>query len=196
MSIGLYDQIMTEVLIAIGGNLPKGESDLASTLSAALNMLNDVAGVRITRQSRWYQTPAWPPGPGSGPDFLNGAAVLETCLGPQEILLHLHEVEASLGRTRRERWEARVCDLDLLACGDAVLPDMDTVKYWMETGGTPGTAAPDQLILPHPRLHERAFVLVPTCDVAPGWVHPVLQRSAEALLADLPAAARDEARPV
>lgn len=196
MSIALYDQNMTEVLIAVGGNLPKGESDLASTLSAALNMLNDVAGLKVLRQSRWYRTPAWPPGPDAGPDFLNGAALLESTLAPQKILAELHNIEASLGRTRRTRWEPRVCDLDLIACGDTVLPDESTVTHWMKTGGAPGAAAPDALVLPHPRLHERAFVLVPICDIAPGWKHPILQRTVDALLADLPKDALAEIRPV
>ncbi len=181
----LYGQIMTEVLIALGSNLPRDVGDLASTLDTAINILNAVPGITVATQSPWYTTPAWPPGPEAGPDFQNGAALLESHLTPQEILAIIHDVEAQLGRVRRQRWEARVCDLDLLAVGDLILPDVATVKHWIEAGGDRSAPAPDQLVLPHPRLHERAFVLVPTCDIAPQWKHPVLQRTVADLLSDL-----------
>ena len=148
-------------------------------------MLEAKPRVRVVRRSRWYRTPAFPPG--NGPDFVNGAAMLESELGPEQILSYLHEVEAELGRERPVRWAPRVCDLDLLAAGQSILPDVAEVSRWMNLDAAEAEGcAPDQLILPHPRLHLRAFVLVPLNDIAPDWVHPIPQLSVSALLSQLP----------
>ena len=176
---------MTEYLIALGSNLPTDKYDLTSILSAALDQLHQRQGVSVDRISPWYRTPAWPEG--SGPDFVNGAALLRSSYSPIAILPYLHEVEKALGRERRERWGARTYDLDLIGAGALIVPDVGTVTDWIESG--PDAARiPDELLLPHPRLHERAFVLVPLCDIAPDWVHPVLNRSATQLLDSLPQA--------
>ena len=175
---------MSELLIALGANLLKDESDLASTLSRAIGLLEDNPQIEVVRRSRWYRTPAYPPG--SGPDFVNGAAALKSDLRPCEILQILHEVEAVLGRERRQRWAPRVCDLDLLAAGELVQPDAASVRNWMELDDQfAQVRAPDHLILPHPRLHMRAFVLVPLNDIASTWRHPILQLTVSELLARL-----------
>lgn len=89
---------MTSYLTALGSNLPSVENDLALTLERALDKLHQVPGVSVDRVSRWYRTPAWPEG--SGPDYVNGAAVLQSAKPPGEILQHLHAVEKTLGRER------------------------------------------------------------------------------------------------
>ncbi|MEM7213311.1 MAG: 2-amino-4-hydroxy-6-hydroxymethyldihydropteridine diphosphokinase [Pseudomonadota bacterium] len=180
---------MTEYLIALGSNLPLGEYDLTSILQKALDDLDQIAGVSVARVSHWYRTPAWPEG--SGPDFVNGAAALRSQKNPKEILQDLHGVEKALGRERRIRWGARTCDLDLIGAEELVLPSHDAVLSWINSEPD-RDRVPAELLLPHPRLQERAFVLVPLCDVAPGWVHPVLQHTAETMQAALPEVARNE----
>jgi 2-amino-4-hydroxy-6-hydroxymethyldihydropteridine diphosphokinase len=174
-------------LIALGANLPSRHGAPQETLEAALAAL-EARGFTLEARSRWYRTPAFPPG--SGPDFVNGAARIGGVDDPARLLAALHEIERTIGRTRRQRWAPRTCDLDLLACGDRVLPDRETVARWIALAPeTQAATAPEHLILPHPRLQERGFVLRPLADVAPDWVHPVLGRDVRAMLAALPPAA-------
>ncbi|MEL6677340.1 MAG: 2-amino-4-hydroxy-6-hydroxymethyldihydropteridine diphosphokinase [Pseudomonadota bacterium] len=183
------DTNFSPVLVGYGANLPSDLGSPLETLSAGLAAL-DEAGLRVVARSRWYRTAAFPPG--SGPDFVNGACALETALSPKEILHTLHSVEAELGRERRKRWGPRVCDFDLLAVGDAVLPDAEGVGRWMsldplEAGNRP---APSDLVLPHPRMTERAFVLAPLMDIAPDWRHPLTGQTVQDHFAALPEADR------
>jgi 2-amino-4-hydroxy-6-hydroxymethyldihydropteridine diphosphokinase len=112
------------------------------------------------------------------------------------LMAALHSIEEEFGRTRAHRWEARVMDLDLIGFGDAVLPDARTRAEWAAL--PPDIAAkrmPDRLIVPHPRLAERAFVLVPLADVAPEWVEPSSGLSVAQMLAACPQADLAEIRP-
>jgi 2-amino-4-hydroxy-6-hydroxymethyldihydropteridine diphosphokinase len=176
-------------LIALGANLPSPAGAPRATLEAALAALQ-ARGIEVVARSRWRRTPAFPPG--AGPDFVNGAAALRSALAPAELLRVLHEVERELGRDRRRRWAPRACDLDLLACEDLVLPDRATVAAWIDADpATQAGEAPATLILPHPRMHERGFVLAPLADVAPDWVHPILCVDVRAMLGALPPDALD-----
>ena len=142
------------------------------TLAIALRLL-DGESVCVTSVSRVFRTPAWPPG--SGPDFANAAAIIETTLPPEALLARLHAVEAELGRIRTVRWGARAIDLDLLAYGDRIAPDEATLRHWIDLPAEAQVReAPGVLLLPHPRLQDRGFVLVPLADVAPDWRHPLL----------------------
>ena len=126
--------------------------------------------------SRYFNTPAFPAG--AGPDFVNAAASVEYAGTAADVLAQLHVVEAEMGRARVVRWGARTLDLDLIAAGDLVLPDAKAHQYWRDLPlETQKTAIPDVLVVPHPRLSERAFVLVPLLDVAPDWSHPVTGRT-------------------
>jgi 2-amino-4-hydroxy-6-hydroxymethyldihydropteridine diphosphokinase len=155
-------------------------------LEAALEALAGRQGIALVRRSRWFATPAVPAG--SGPDFVNGAAVMETALAPGALLEALHAVEAELGRVRPVRWAPRVCDLDLIAMGGLILPDRGTLARWMALDrGAAQQSAPPRLILPHPRLHERGFVLAPLADIAPDWRHPATGQTVREMLAALPA---------
>lgn len=174
-------------LVAFGANLPQNEHPPKETVRAALDALAE-AGFAPIVTSSIYVTPCFPAG--AGPDYVNAVAQINgASQRPEAILDVLHKIEARFGRTRENRWAGRTLDLDLIAMGDLVLPDAQTHRRWRELAPEDqARQAPDQLILPHPRLQDRAFVLVPLCDVAPDWRHPVLGLTARALLAALPAA--------
>lgn len=140
------------ILIGIGGNLhhPNFGSP-RETCAAALAALTE-DGIVVLRRSRWFESAPVPPS--DQPWFVNGVAQLATDLNPIQLMDLLHGVEESFGRVRRERNEARVLDLDLLAYDDIV--------------SAPGESP----ILPHPRLVERAFVILPLADILPLWRHP------------------------
>lgn len=177
-------QIRSIALIALGSNCPFGSVDVKQAIRMGMNACGADLGV-IRAESRFFKTPAYPPG--AGPDFVNAALELETSCTAQELIAGLHVVEASLGRDRRTRWGPRTLDLDLIAFDDLVVPDRETFLHW---AGLPlekqVKLAPEQLILPHPRLADRAFVLVPLLDIAPDWVHPVTGRSVRQMASDLP----------
>ncbi len=133
--------------IALGSNL----GDSFATLEAALNVLAQTPGIVLEARSHWYLTKAVGP---PQPNYLNGCALLQVTLMPHALLETLLQTEAKFGRVRRERWGARTLDLDLLLFDDVIL-------------STPN------LQIPHPRMAERAFVLVPLAEIAPHWVEPI-----------------------
>ena len=159
------------ILVALGANLPGPDGAPAiETCRRAAAALDALPGLRLRALSRWYATAPIPPTPGV-PDYINGVALLEPRPGaaapsPEALLAALQAIEARAGRVRPYPNAPRTLDLDLL--------DLDGQVR----------AGPDP-ILPHPRMQDRAFVLAPLADIAPGWVHPALGRSAAELLAGL-----------
>jgi 2-amino-4-hydroxy-6-hydroxymethyldihydropteridine diphosphokinase len=148
------------ILIALGANLPSQAGQPAGTLQRALGELES-QGVKIARVSPFYETPAWPDP--AQPNFVNAVAVLRTLLQPVELLAILHGVETAFGRLRSAPNAPRSLDLDLIDYDGRVM-------------------AEPALVLPHPRLAERSFVLVPLRDVAPDWRHPVTGLGVEQML--------------
>lgn len=181
-------------IVALGANLPSPAGAPEETLRAALAALAD-SGFAVERASRIYRTPAAPAG--SGPDFANAVALAGGPADPEAFLGVLHGIEARFGRERIRRWGPRSLDMDLLDAGGAILPDLATYLRWLEASPEALTAsAPEQLILPHPRIAERAFVLVPLAEIAPDWRHPATGLTAGGMLASLPEVERIGVRPL
>jgi 2-amino-4-hydroxy-6-hydroxymethyldihydropteridine diphosphokinase len=145
-------------VIALGGNLRGSHASVASALTAAVAAL-PAAGFEVIACSRWWRSAAWPDP--ADPPFLNGVVLARTALPPDQALAALHRIEAAFGRDRTTPNAPRTLDLDLIALGRRV------------TDGSP--------TLPHPRAHERRFVMGPLAEIAPGWRHPVSGETAEIL---------------
>ncbi len=180
--------------VALGSNLQTATRTSLEMVNEALELFAGAA-IRITKQSQWYSAPAFPKG--SGPDYVNGVVEIESQLPPKAVLTALHNIESVLGRTRPKRWASRVIDLDLLAYGEEIAPSPAAFAHWQGLSLSQQLeTTPEALILPHPRLQDRAFVLRPLAEIAPDWPHPVLGKTARTLLAALPAEARNEIQPL
>lgn len=171
-------------VFAFGGNLPSLIGSPAQTISAALSELI-AQGVEVIDQSRFFQTPCFPAG--AGPDYVNLVVVVSTPHNPKVQLECLHEIEEKFGRARDSRWAGRTLDIDILSYENLIVPDLDTYQHWVDLPlDVQMKEAPESLILPHPRIQDRGFVLIPLCDVWPDWAHPVSGKTAQMLCDRLP----------
>lgn len=147
------EKLLETVFLAFGSNL----GDRRGTLSKARSVLGRTVGIEIVRSSRLYETKPVGGPLGQSP-YLNSALELRTALSPEQLLALCQRIEARFGRERKERWGSRTLDLDILSFGERV-------------------SASAYLTLPHPRMHERAFVLIPLADIAGHWIHPLKMKS-------------------
>jgi len=148
---------MSRAFVGLGGNL----GDREKTIRAALDQLAAIPGTTLRRASSLYDGAA--EGDASQPSYLNAVALLETDRPPRQLLWHLFLIEARLGRERRRRWGPRPIDLDLLLYEQRVMDEAD-------------------LVLPHPRMLDRPFVLVPMEEIDLDFIHPVAGRSIRQIL--------------
>ncbi len=156
------------ILIGIGANLRSRHGAPLETCEAALRALSGAA-IAVRRCSRWYESAPEPVS--EQPWYINGVAELDTAIEPTALLAALHRIETQFGRgdaARRQQNAARTLDLDLLCYHDRLAP------------------APSRPVLPHPRMHRRAFVLLPLRELAPAWRHPASGAAIADLIADLP----------
>jgi 2-amino-4-hydroxy-6-hydroxymethyldihydropteridine diphosphokinase len=163
------------VFIALGSNLAGAYASREALLDAALTRF-PTAGLTVARRSSWWRSLAWPDP--AAPDYLNGVALVETSLAPGEVLAALIALEEAFGRVRGEANAPRTLDLDLVAFGRQVIDE-------------------PAFTVPHPRAHERRFVMGPLAEIAPSWVHPILGETAAdlALKASVGADARPAGEP-
>lgn len=148
-------------MVALGCSLPGSYPSREALLEAALVALAD-EGLAVAARSSWWRSAAWPDP--TAPAYLNGVALVETGLAAADLLAVLHRIEARFGRVRAEANAPRTLDLDLIAHGRTVLGEA--------------------VVVPHPRAHERLFVMGPLAEIAPDWRHPVSGRTAADLAAE------------
>jgi 2-amino-4-hydroxy-6-hydroxymethyldihydropteridine diphosphokinase len=147
--------------LGLGSNV--GDREFA--LRSALAKIARTPHIELIRSSSILENPAVG-GPADSPPFLNAAAEIRTTLGSHALLHELLEIERTLGRSRREKWAPRTIDIDILLLGDQIISS-------------------DELVVPHPLMHERRFVLKPLAEIAPNMVHPALQMTIAGLLESL-----------
>jgi 2-amino-4-hydroxy-6-hydroxymethyldihydropteridine diphosphokinase len=149
------------VYLALGANLGEREENIRSALAA----LDASEGVEVIRVSSFLENAAVG-GPANSPAYLNAAAEIMTTLGSHALLHRTLQIERDLGRVRVHKWEPRTIDIDILLFGDQIISSQE-------------------LVVPHPLMHERRFVLQPLAEIAPGAVHPVLQMTIGGLMENL-----------
>lgn len=163
MALSTHQRLTVDAYIALGSNL----GDRQSNIGIALQKIAALAETRAVGTSRFLDNPAVG-GPSDSPPFLNAVTQIETSLSPKQLLRKLLEIEQSLGRERREKWGPRTIDLDLLLYGNE-------------------TIVTDELTVPHPRMHERRFVLIPLGELSPQLIIPGQTKSIRQLLDDVDA---------
>ena len=152
------------IYIGLGANIPnKKNLSLIDTLKSAMICIESLS-LKIIEKSSFYSSAPYPMS--DQPWFINSVISIETTLKPKELLNALHEIERLFGRERREKWGPRTLDLDLLTYNNL--------------------QSDKEVNLPHPRMHERAFVLYPLNEVSKNWVHPILQKNVNELIKALP----------
>ena len=153
-----------KIIIGIGGNIKsKDGTHPVKVAMKAIRCLKDYS-INVTKQSSWYETEPIPKS--DQPNFFNCIVFANTILNELDVLKSLHEIEHKLGRIRRVVNEARIIDLDLIDYSNKILKNK-------------------QIVIPHPRAHQRRFVMEPLAELDKNWVHPVLKIKSKTILKNL-----------
>ncbi len=176
---------MNEYVLILGANLPSKFGDIIRTLQMCVDAIKNVASIDLLSESRWYESKSFPDK--SKPKFVNIGIKIISTLDPFQVLKIINEIEKGFGRARKNRWDSRVCDIDILYCNKKIIPNRNILKKWMymkieeQLIKTPRT-----LILPHPRIQDRLFFLCPLNELSPNWRHPLLRKTAKEMLDSIP----------
>ena len=171
-------------IIGMGSNQDYTEKTPIKILNEAKDrMIN--RGIMINYESAYYKSPAFPDE--TKPEFINCVVDAHFNGTPDQLLWEIQKIEYQLGRNRNERWGQRTCDIDILGIGNLVLPSIRKFKHWVSLDfNMQLKTVPDELIVPHPRMQDRAFVLKPLVSIMPDWKHPVFLKTVSEMFQMLP----------
>ena len=165
---------MIKYYIALGSNLETENMTRLEILNKALEYL-PMFSISLSKVSSFWESKSYPNK--NQPNFINAVSEVQSVLTPCQILCSLKKIEIILGRKINSRWGSRVLDLDLLAAGSLILPNLRTFNRWLKMPLEEQVKnQPNKLILPHPRIQDRLFVLKPLSEIDPSWIHPVLNK--------------------
>ena len=176
---------MNEYVLILGANMPSKFGDILTTLQMCVEYIKNEEPIDLISQSKWYQSESFPDK--SKPTFINVGIKIISKLEPYQILKIIDEIEKGFGRIRKRRWDARVCDIDIIYCNKKIIPTRNILKKWMSMKIEEQLiTTPRTLILPHPRIQDRLFFLVPLNELSPNWRHPILGKTAKEILDSIP----------
>lgn len=180
---------MTKCLISFGANIPGPFGSPADTLNHALQEFH-LESLLIENKSSFYSSLSFPDL--QKPKYINGCLQISVNCEADDVLGRLKSIEKRMGRQQEYRWASRICDLDLLSFGNKVAPTPEIFNYWYKMQlKNQILKKPNQLLLPHPRIQDRAFVLKPLLEFAASWTHPVLHMTVTEMFNFLPEEQRD-----
>ena len=165
---------MIKYHIALGSNLETENMNRLEILNKALEYF-PMFSISLVKVSSFWESKSYPNK--NQPNFINAVSEVQSILNPHQTLCSLKKIEIILGRKVNSRWGSRVLDLDILASGSLILPNLRIFNRWLKMPLQHQIQnQPNQLILPHPRIQDRLFVLKPLSEIDPKWIHPVLNK--------------------
>ena len=165
---------MIKYYIALGSNLETENMNRLEILNKALEYF-PMFSISLVKVSSFWESKSYPNK--NQPNFINAVSEVQSILNPHQTLCSLKKIEIILGRKVNSRWGSRVLDLDILAAGSLILPNLRIFNRWLKMPLQHQIQnQPNQLILPHPRIQDRLFVLKPLSEIDPSWIHPVLNK--------------------
>ena len=165
---------MIKYYIALGSNLETKNMTRLEIINKALEYFS-MFNISLCRVSSFWESKSYPNK--NQPNFINVVSEVQSELNPFQTLYSLKKIETLLGRKINSRWGNRVLDLDILAAGSLILPNLRIFNKWLKMPLKQQMQnQPNQLILPHPRIQDRLFVLKPLSEIDPDWMHPVLNK--------------------